>query len=235
MAVRCVHALVRLARCPQGITLLTHHTFSRHLLPIEEKSYHRRLPDMVWQFFWSMVVIQVSPHQLTVTHSNQSNDQILCYPLQFSSFWTPLLGFIVYLSSRLSPNESVSLFGLITLNVKWFPYVLVAFDMTAGARMGCGTISGLIVAQVLFMLEFKTQEGNTFAEPTLRRQSKFRAPDWLSRLLVKPEVQGTATVRTVYGNATAPAYRGLGDLGKGANVPGSSGYKWGKGHKLGGT
>jgi hypothetical protein len=101
--------------------------------------------------------------------------------------------------------------------------------------MGCGTVAGLIVAQILFMLEFDTPEGNPSPEPTLRPQSKLRAPNWLSRLLVEPQVQNTATVRTVYGNATAPANRGIGDLGKGANVPGSSGYQWGKGRKLGGT
>jgi Derlin-2/3 len=182
-----------------------------------------------------MVAIQVGSHRFTVTHSNQFYEQVLCYPLHFPFFWTPLLGFIVYLSSRLSPNESISLYGLITLNVKWFPYVLVAFDMVTSPMIGSGTIAGLLVAQVLFMLEFETPEGNALAEPTLKPQSKLRAPDWLSRLLVEPEVQRTGAVRTVYGTATAPARRGLGDLGKGANVPGSSGYNWGKGHKLGGT
>lgn len=104
--------------------------------------------------------------------------------------------------------------------------------MVSSPLIGCGTIVGLIVAQALFMLEYEAPE-TASAEPRLRPQSMLRAPDWLTRLLVEPEVQRNTTVRRVYGGATAPAGRGLGDDGRGANVPGSSGYKWGRGHKLG--
>ncbi|KIM33980.1 hypothetical protein M408DRAFT_325530 [Serendipita vermifera MAFF 305830] len=188
----------------------------RHLRPVEEKSYHRRLPDMLWQFFWSMAALMA-----------------LCYPLKHDRFWTSLLGFIVYFSSRLSPNESVSLYGLITVNVQWFPYVLVAFNTASSPSIGCGTVAGLIVAQALFMLDYEEPELPTM-EPKLRRHGMLRAPDMLTRLLVTPEVQRNSTVRKVYGTATAPAGRGLGDGERGANVPGSSsGYQWGKGHKLG--
>ncbi|PVG03249.1 hypothetical protein CPB86DRAFT_772148 [Serendipita vermifera] len=190
----------------------------RHLEPMEQKSYHKRLPDMVWQFFWCMGVIQA-----------------LCYPLHFPLFWTPLLGFVVYLSSRLNPHETISFFGLFSMSIKYYPFVLVAFDMMMSPMIGCGTIAGLIVGQALFMLEYDApSESNGLTEPRLKQSSMLRAPGWLCRLLVEPEVQNRAgTIRSVYGQVVTPAGRGLNDNGRGANTASGSGYNWGKGQKLG--
>jgi hypothetical protein len=43
----------------------------RHLKPIEEKNYHRRLPDMVWQFVWSAVAIMVSASMMAESLTKQ--------------------------------------------------------------------------------------------------------------------------------------------------------------------
>jgi hypothetical protein len=102
--------------------------------------------------------------------------------------------------------------------------------------IGCGTIAGLLVAQALYMLEYEPpSEDNPMAEPTLKPYSILRAPSWLTRLLVEPQTQTRAeTVRTVYGNATAPGGRALRDGGRGANTATTTtGYQWGRGHRLG--
>jgi hypothetical protein len=108
--------------------------------------------------------------------------------------------------------------------------------MVMSPMIGCGTIAGLLVAQALYMLEYDSpSEDNPMAEPTLKRHSILRAPDWLTRLLVEPQSQARAeTVRAVYGNATAPGGRGLRDGGRGANTTTTTtGYQWGRGHRLG--
>ncbi|KAG8783107.1 hypothetical protein FRC15_005789 [Serendipita sp. 397] len=192
----------------------------RYLLQIETKSYDKRLPDMVWQFFWSMATVM-----------------LLCYPLHFPFFWTPFIGFVVYFSSRLSPNETTSIYGLITISIKWFPYIIAAFDMVMSPMIGCGTIAGMVVAQALFMLEYDApSEANPTEEPRLKQRSILRAPNWLVRLLVAPEANRPAPSKRVYGQASAPAGRGFGDDGRGTNVASSSsGYNWGQGRRLGET
>lgn len=110
---------------------------------------------------------------------------------------------------------------------------MVAFDMAMSPMIACGTVAGLLVAHLLYMIEYNAPVHET-AEPTLKQTSFLRAPGWLTRLLVEPEAQQAQTVRTVYGQATAPRGRGMGDGGRGANVPSTtSGYNWGRGHRLG--
>ncbi|KAG8812323.1 hypothetical protein FRC17_002079, partial [Serendipita sp. 399] len=120
--------------------------------------------------------------------------------------------------------------------IKWFPYVIAAFDMVMSPMIGCGTIAAMIVAQALFMAEYEApSEANPTEEPRLKQNSFLRAPNWLVRLLVPPEaVNRPAVSRRVYGAASAPAGRGFGDDGRGANVAASSsGYNWGRGNRLG--
>ncbi|CAG7847743.1 Derlin {ECO:0000256/RuleBase:RU363059} [Serendipita indica DSM 11827] len=190
----------------------------QHLKRIEEKDYHRRLPDMVWQFALSSVAIF-----------------LLAQPLDWAFFQGSFICFVVYLSSRLSPNEKVSLMGLLHIDVKYFPYVLVAFETMSSPRSGCVAMAGLIVAQVLLMIEYDLPlDNNTLMQPRLKPKSWLRAPGWLCNLLLKPEPrQRVVTEQRVYGSATAPSGRGVGDGGRGANATTSSGYNWGRGNRLG--
>jgi hypothetical protein len=112
--------------------------------------------------------------------------------------------------------------------------VLVAFDMVMSPMIGCGTVAGLVIAQVLFMLEYEApSESNGLTEPRLKQSSVLRAPGWLCRLLADPEPQTTGTVKSVYGQVITPAGRALNDNGRGANTAEGSGYNWGRGQKLG--
>jgi hypothetical protein len=226
----------------------------RHLKPIEEKNYHRRLPDMVWQFFWSAAAIMVSASMMAESLTKTRVADIMLstslsllldanarlYRLSFVPASPQRVDIIIrtFYPEVCSVQHYFHYFisYLRTSSVQWFPYVLVAFDMAMSPLIGCGTIAGLLVAQVLYMLEYESpSEGNPMAEPTLKPHSILRAPDWLTRLLVEPQAQARPeTVRAVYGNATAPGGRGLRDGGRGANTTTTTtGYQWGRGHRLG--
>jgi hypothetical protein len=86
------------------------------------------------------------------------------------------------------------------------------------------------------MLEYDSPASAT-AEPTLKRNGWLRAPGWLSRLLGERNAAvNNSTIKTQYGQATAPAGRGFRDQGRGANdaTGSTTGYRWGRGQKLGG-
>lgn len=58
--------------------------------------------------------------------------QGLNHPLGSYILHRPLLLSLVYLSSRLSPNTQFSLFGLVTIPAKWWPYVMLGLDGVMG-------------------------------------------------------------------------------------------------------
>jgi Derlin-2/3 len=65
------------------------------------------------------------------------NFQVLNQPLSTFILHRPLLLTLTYLSSRLHPNALFSLFGLLTIEAKWWPYVLVAMDGVMGGKTVC--------------------------------------------------------------------------------------------------
>jgi len=126
----------------------------------------------------------------------------------------------------------VSIFGLIQTSVVYLPYVVATMDLfMEGHYGGAVAVSGLIVSQVLYMLEWDSTGGT----PTPKRNSRLAAPTWFKNLFGKEIANAgtTASVKRVYGDATAPVDRGFGDGGLGANTATTSGYKWGKGNRLG--
>jgi len=103
--------------------------------------------------------------------------------------------------------------------------------VTDGPYGGVVAASGLIVSQVLYMLEWDSTGG----ESTPKRNSWLAAPTWFKNFFRK-EIANPDTVaneRRAYGGATAPAGRGFSDGGRGANTATNSGYNWGTGHRLG--
>lgn len=125
-----------------------------------------------------------------------------------------------------------SLFGLIQTSIVYLPYAMVVMDLFIdGPYGGAVAMSGLIVSQTLYMLEWDSTSG----EPTPKRKSWLAAPNWFKNLFGKEIANpgAVANARRVYGEAAAPVGRGFGDGGLGANTATTSGYSWGKGHRLG--
>jgi len=98
-----------------------------------------------------------------------------------------------------------------------------------GPYGGAMAVSGLIVSQALFMLEWDSTGGGP------KRNRWLAAPSWFKSFFKKeiayPDV--VANEKRVYGDAIAPAGRGFGDGGRGANTATTSGHNWGKGNRLG--
>lgn len=103
--------------------------------------------------------------------------------------------------------------------------------LMGGPYAGAIAVSGLIVSQAFYMLEWDSNGGN----PTPKRNSWLAAPTWFKNLFSKAIAypEAVANERKVYGQATAPPGRGFGDGGRGTNTATTSGYNWGSGNRLG--
>jgi Derlin-2/3 len=148
------------------------------------------------------------------------------------SNWRALITFFIHFYSKLYPNAMASLFGLIQTNIVYLPYAVAAMDLLIDGPYGAAVaVSGLIVSQALYMLEW----GSASGESAPKRNSWLAAPTWFKKLfrneIANPDA--LANARRVYGQASAPAGRGFGDSGRGANTATTSGYSWGEGHRLG--
>jgi hypothetical protein len=140
--------------------------------------------------------------------------------------------FLIHFYSKLYPNAIANIFGLIQTSVVYLPYAVTAMDLLMnGPYGGAMAVSGLLVSQAFYMLEWDSTGG----EPTPKRNRWLAAPTWFKNLFRK-EIAYPDTVaneKRVYGGATAPTGRGFGDGGRGANTATTSGHSWGKGHRLG--
>lgn len=140
-----------------------------------------------------------------------------------------MVTFLIHFYSKLYPDAIANIFGLIQTSVVYLPYAVVALDLLMhGPYGGAIAVSGLIVSQAFYMLEW-----NSTGTP--KRNRWLAAPTWFKNLFGK-EVAYPDTVaneRRVYGDAIAPTGRGFGDGGRGANPATTSGYNWGTGHRLG--
>jgi len=180
---------------------------------LEQKYYNRRSYDYAWQM--SICCLSIL---------------LLNLPLGTFLHFRPLLACIIYLTCALDPNGSVSLFGLVSIPSKYFPYVLPAMDVLSGDPKGAlRTFTGIIVGHLWWMMEYQHPD---------RGGSRYgRAPAWLMRFVGAgaSEPPPTRPDGRTFGNAAAPRGRTLGDQ-KGPE-PGTSssayGHSWGGGQRLG--
>lgn len=143
-----------------------------------------------------------------------------------------MIAFVIHFYSKLYPNAMASLFGFIQMSIVYLPYAVAAMDLIMGGPyQGAVAVSGLIVSQVLYMLEWDSTGGGS----TPKRNGWLAAPTWFKNLFRKEiaNPDAAANEKRVYGGASAPAGRGFSDGGLGANRATTSGYNWGKGNRLG--
>ncbi|KAA1478160.1 DER1-domain-containing protein [Dentipellis sp. KUC8613] len=146
-------------------------------------------------------------------------------PLQSFVHTRALLLCLTYLSSALAPAGSqTSIFGLVTVPVKYFPYVLLGMDLLMGGPKAVAqSITGVVVGHLWWLAVFGP-DGRGL--PGAREWS--RAPGWLKSLVGSgsgPSVGAGTGVHVI-----PPRDR---REGAGANTVRATGYRWGTGHRLG--
>ncbi|KAF8526037.1 DER1-domain-containing protein [Hysterangium stoloniferum] len=168
---------------------------------LETQSYGSRSADYAWQLMLTCGGL------LALNH-----------PLSTHILHRPFLLTLAYLSSRLQPNALYSLFGLMTIEAKWWPYVLVALDGVMGGKQTLArSLTGLVAGHAWWLLAWR--------DAAAQQSSFARAPGWLRSLIPSP---------TAAAGATGPQPRAFGTAPRAAARPGRpTGYQWGTGRRLG--
>ena len=141
---------------------------------------------------------------------------------------------MIYLSSNLAPPGALtSVMGLITVPIKYFPYVLIALDfLMAGPTLAAQSVAGAVVGHLWWWSVWGTRLGSQGIWGAYAS-----APEWLRNLF--GERHSDQPPAAAAGGAAAGLARG------GIHVtaprrpaaPGGSstttGYAWGSGQRLG--
>ncbi|KIL57692.1 hypothetical protein M378DRAFT_87507 [Amanita muscaria Koide BX008] len=105
---------------------------------------------------------------------------LACLPLGAAIFTRPLLVALTYLSSALAPpGAQTSLLGLLTLPVKFMPYIMIAMDFLMGGPAAAAQgIAGAVVGHLWWWTMWAAEGGQ---RPMLETYA--RAPGWLRSLV----------------------------------------------------
>lgn len=168
---------------------------------LETQHYVHRSADYAWQLTMACLSLMV-----------------LNQPLGSHFFHRQLLITLTYISSRLSPDALFSLFGLVTIQAKWWPYVMVVIDgMMGGLPALAQAVTGLITGHAWYLLFWR--------DAPARQSPLGRAPQWLKNLITSPPLPA---------GASGPQPPGFGGRAQPPQpAPARAGYNWGAGHRLG--
>ncbi|KIJ51332.1 hypothetical protein M422DRAFT_223858 [Sphaerobolus stellatus SS14] len=146
-------------------------------------------------------------------------------PLGTHILHRPFLMMLIYLSSRLSPDALFSLFGLATIQARWWPYVMLVMDgMMGGQAALAQSLTGLITGHAWYLLFWRDQAA--------RQSALGRAPQWLQRLMPYTSAAPGTTGPQPRGFGAAPRIPVTNPQTAAAAAP--RGYSWGTGNRLGG-
>jgi len=100
---------------------------------LESGPYLRASSDLTWQLFIACGAIIITS-----------------IPVNSFKFFHPLLLCLVYLSSRLAPpGAQVSLYGLITIPIIYFPYALLGMDLlNGGPKEAAQSLPGALIGHL---------------------------------------------------------------------------------------
>ncbi|THH28096.1 hypothetical protein EUX98_g6084 [Antrodiella citrinella] len=184
---------------------------------IESSYYTRRSADYAWQLIGAAAAIFA-----------------LNIPLGSFLHSRPFLICLVYMSARLAPPlTQTSLFGLVTMPITWYPYVLIAFDLIMGGhRVAASSVTGAVVGHLWWWGVWEAR--------TVERYGA--APMWLRGFISHSQASGStggsgASFASGSGVRVVPPRRPLGGLG-GQDAPpptaaAATGHAWGSGQRLG--
>lgn len=168
---------------------------------LESAQFAGRSADYAWQLLINAISILA-----------------LNMPLKSFLHFRPLLLSLITLSSRLSPNSVVSIFGLFSLSNSYFPFAMLAMDLVMGGpSAAASSVTGIISGYLWWYLVYSDEAGRPGAEFA-------NAPAWLHRL-VGGNTPVTQTVSGAAGSAAGAANRAVNRA--------TGGYSWGSGQRLG--
>lgn len=149
-------------------------------------------------------------------------------------FFHPLLLCLVYLYAALAPAGTMtSIFGLITIPIKYYPYALIGMDLIMGGPNAAAlAVAGAAVGHVWW---WGVWGGNLAARGPFATYS--RAPVWLRRWFGEdrgqpPAMGGAAAGLAQAGIHVSAPRRPLGATG-GAPPTTELRHSWGSGQRLG--
>ncbi|KAF8234956.1 DER1-domain-containing protein [Tricholoma matsutake] len=186
---------------------------------LESGPYSRRSADLAYQLLYAGATIIVS-----------------CTPLSSVVFTRPLLLCLTYLSSALAPlGAQTSLMGLVTLPVKYLPYLMIGMDLLMGGpRAAAESVAGAAVGHFWW---WSIWGGAVGARGGIL-ETFGRAPGWMRNLVGEgdaPPASGGPGAGTGSNAGTAGGVQVIPPRQPAGASGGSStrGYNWGSGQRLG--
>lgn len=155
----------------------------------------------------------------------------------------------------MDPEGLTSIFGIITMRQKFFPYALVALDILDGGGLASAarSFTGIVVGHAWFMFEHEPERRQARTQAAAGATLGGRniggvgilysiwdrisqAPRWFRRYVVGTgeniEQQASGSDRRAFGTAQAPRGRTVNDDGPRPEAR-TTGYDWGQGNRLG--
>ncbi|KAG8900482.1 hypothetical protein FRC00_012708 [Tulasnella sp. 408] len=115
-------------------------------------------------------------------------------PLETYVHYRALLSCITYLSTRLSPDTPMSIFGLLTIKALYFPFALIALDLIqAGPAAAMVSLTGVVAGHIWYMLEWTPRGPQRPGRGTGAVVG--RAPNWLIRLIGQDRESSSTALR----------------------------------------
>ena len=147
-------------------------------------------------------------------------------------FARPFLVCMIYLSSNLAPPGAMtSVMGMITVPIKYFPYVLIALDFViAGPAFAAQSVAGAVVGHVWWWSVWGDRLGSQGIWSAYAS-----APRWVrnffgERRSGQPPAAGGTAAGLAQGGVHVTAPRRTAASGR-SNT--TTGYAWGSGRRLG--
>ncbi|KDR68337.1 hypothetical protein GALMADRAFT_231301 [Galerina marginata CBS 339.88] len=185
----------------------------RTMNDLETRSYFLRSSDLAWQLLWACAGIVGAT-----------------WPLRCFIFTRAFLLCIVYLYSSLAPpGATTSIMGLVTVPVKYYPYVLIGFDLIiAGPQAAAQSVAGAVVGHAWW---WSVWGGELGSQGLLTRYA--RAPQWMMDIFGETGQAGPPAAAG--GTAAGLARSGIHvSAPREAPAPGNpTGHSWGSGRRLG--
>ncbi|KAI5451137.1 hypothetical protein NCC49_002013 [Naganishia albida] len=152
---------------------------------------------------------------------------ILNIPFGFPFLFRSLLHAQNYLWCRSNPTMKISLFGLLTVPVPYYPAALIVLDLVLGGpSKGIAGALGMLAGHIWWFLHNYLP---SHPSPSVRRQNPLGTPRWFASLF--PAAAARYTVRGAGFTMSGPSSgrSSAVNVGGGAVRERSTGYNWGRG------
>jgi len=186
---------------------------------LESGPYVRASSDLAWQLFIASGAIIVSS-----------------VPVGSFFFFRPLLLCLVYLSSQLAPpGAQTSLYGIVTIPIKYFPFALLGLDLlNGGPKAAAQSLPGALVGHLWWWAVWSTGGRMGGEGGPLREWG--RAPAWITNWFGErrravtdaPGAGQGANSGAATGIQVVPPRRRAEE-----GAPTTHGHRWGAGQRLG--